>query len=112
MLSVYLDPQEIKKILGVDIFSNLKLKPIMDELLGLKETKPFECVGTIYEVRAVVNHLLMDKNYNCLPLFSDLKPMPAANLDDLEKSWNDIHFLPEKFEKLLKKNFSFILSII
>lgn len=105
MLSVYLDPQEIKKILGVDIFSNLKLKPIMDELLGLKETKPFECVGTIYEVRAVVNHLLMDKNYNCLPLFSDLKPMPAANLDDLEKSWNDIHFLPEKFEKLLKKNF-------
>jgi hypothetical protein len=51
ILSPFLDDEELNAIFGKDILQQESLKPWLDELAGWSETKPFECVGTIDEVR-------------------------------------------------------------
>ena len=102
MLAPYINPNELENIFGGDIFSNMELKNTLDELLGLKMSKPFECIGTVDEVRAVVNQLITDEYYSHKPLFANLTPLPAPNIETLENSWNEFHFLPKEFEKILK----------
>lgn len=51
ILSPFLDDGELYAIFGKDILQQESLKPWLDELAGWSETKPFECVGTIGEVR-------------------------------------------------------------
>ena len=106
MLALYINHDELENIFGKDIFSNLELKNTLEELLGLKMTKPFECIGTVDEVRAVVNQLTTDEYYSKKPLFANLTPLPAPSLKTIEESWNDIHFLPLNFKKILKKEFN------
>jgi len=107
MLAPYINHNELENIFGKDIFSNLELKNTLEELLGLKMTKPFECIGTVDEVRAVVNQLITDEYYSKKPLFANLTPLPAPSLKTIEESWNDIHYLPLDFEKILKKAFNY-----
>lgn len=52
ILSPFLSRDEIRNILGTDIFENIRLYPTLLELAGWADNKPFECVGTIEEVRA------------------------------------------------------------
>ena len=51
ILSPYLEREKLKQIFGRDLLADEELWPVLRELLGLAETKPFECVGTIWEVR-------------------------------------------------------------
>lgn len=51
MLSPYIERKRLAELFGKDLLADEKLIPILRELLGLEETKPFECVGTIWEVR-------------------------------------------------------------
>lgn len=102
MLAPYINHQELENIFGRDIFSNMELRNTLDELLGLKMSKPFECIGTVDEVRAVVNQLITDEYYSQKPLFANLTPLPAPQIKTIEESWNEFHFLPKDFEKILK----------
>ncbi|NMC51884.1 UDP-N-acetylmuramoyl-L-alanine--D-glutamate ligase [Candidatus Kuenenbacteria bacterium] len=54
MLSAYLAESELEKIFGKNLYQDRKLKPIFDELLGLKRHKPFECVGTPEEMENAI----------------------------------------------------------
>ena len=51
ILSPYIEREKLKQIFGQDLLADEQLRPVLRELLGLAETKPFECVGTIWEVR-------------------------------------------------------------
>lgn len=47
----FLEKKVLLKIFGQDILANKKLLTLMENLLGQKGFKPFECVGTIKEAR-------------------------------------------------------------
>jgi tRNA(Ile)-lysidine synthase TilS/MesJ len=54
ILYPFLKEKEILKIFGENIFENEKLLPVFERLVGLKEFKPFECVGTKNEVKKAI----------------------------------------------------------
>ncbi len=57
MLAPFLGVNRIHELLGKDILDDLNLLPLLDELSGFSSVKPFECVGTITEVKAALNEI-------------------------------------------------------
>jgi UDP-N-acetyl-alpha-D-muramoyl-L-alanyl-L-glutamate epimerase len=58
ILSPFLTKEQLMSQFGKDLLDEITLIPILEELIGLKETKPFECVGTVWEVRKALNMTL------------------------------------------------------
>ncbi len=50
ILSPFLDEGKLVEIFGKNLFADDSLKPIFDQLTGIADEKPFDCVGTIGEV--------------------------------------------------------------
>ena len=74
------------------------LRPIFEELNGTAPVKPFECVGTVEEVRACMN---------ATSEAPELVPEPVEGregptVEEILNRFNNDHFLPEKFEHILK----------
>ena len=86
ILSPFLSREKLTAIFGKDLMADDSLRPIYEELNGTADVKPFECVGTVEEVRAC---------------------MEAANgnrdkVNEILNRFSNEHFLPEKFEQILK----------
>ena len=65
ILSPFLYKDKLVNIFNKDLFEDEQLLTTYLELLGLRETKPFECVGTVEEVKYATIMLikkLLDKN--------------------------------------------------
>lgn len=60
ILAPFLYKDKLVDIFKVDVFENKNLLEEMFKLIGKKESKPFECVGTIYETKFSLN-MLMEK---------------------------------------------------
>lgn len=50
LLAAFLPKKEVLDIFGKNLFEDEDLLPLLKELLGLKDIKPFECVGTPEEM--------------------------------------------------------------
>ncbi len=50
ILSPFVEEKVLLRIFGKDLLNETGLKNIFDELIGISDVKPFECVGTIDEV--------------------------------------------------------------
>lgn len=50
LLSAFLEPQKVQTIFGKNLFEDTSLLPLFEELLGLRNIKPFDCVGIPEEV--------------------------------------------------------------
>lgn len=59
IMSNFTDKNTMIDIFGEDLLDKKEMLDYFLELLGKKETKPFECVGTIDEVNYVVNNLAL-----------------------------------------------------
>lgn len=66
LMSYFVSKENMVNIFGEDLLDKKEMLEYFLELLGKKNTKPFECVGTIDEVVFVVNSLII-KNNNELP---------------------------------------------
>lgn len=69
ILYPFLEEKKLIKIFGKDLFKEKKLLPIMEQLLGRKGFKPFECVGTKKEVLlalSLAKKKAKKKNQTCL----------------------------------------------
>ena len=86
ILSPFIPRERLAEIFGKDLWADSELQPIFEELNGTAEVKPFECVGTVEEVRACVE--AMDGN--------------RAKAEAILHRFNKEHFLPQRFEQLLK----------
>ncbi|MFA6106136.1 MAG: hypothetical protein WC745_00495 [Patescibacteria group bacterium] len=53
-LAAFLSKAELKKIFGKNLYADKKLLTLYLELLGEKDIKPFDCVGTPEEVKAAM----------------------------------------------------------
>ena len=86
ILSPFLSREKLTAIFGKDLMADESLRPILEELNGTAAVKPFECVGTVEEVRACDEAV---KGNRML-------------VEEILRRFNDEHFLPNKFEQILK----------
>lgn len=54
MLSAFIDDDDIYKVFGKEILNDESLWPVYQQLAGIVDDKPFECVGTRAEVNAAI----------------------------------------------------------
>jgi hypothetical protein len=73
--------------------ADASLQPILEELNGTAAVKPFECVGTVEEVRACLNATAK------VP-----EPVEGPTVEEILSRFNTNHFLPPQFEQILKSH--------
>lgn len=101
LLSPFIPQKKMHEIFGKALLNDENLKPILDELRGLKESKPFECVGTIDEVELALQHA--QKEYREEKLMKDMTASDdEKSLNTALLEWNSVHFLPTIFTHTLK----------
>lgn len=88
ILSPFLSKERLTEIFGKDLMADEGLKPVFEELNGTAPVKPFECVGTVEEVRA------------CMEAVNGHR----EQVDEILRRFNHDHFLPSRFEAILKKH--------
>lgn len=108
MISPFLHPDKVKTIFGKDLFNDISLIATLNQLTGVAPEKPFECVGTISEVKAALEETI--RQYGGAPLpallnhYLTTTPTTSATLFiSLLHAWDTDNYLPERFEVLLKR---------
>ena len=86
ILSPFLSKEKLVAIFGKDLMADESLRPIFEELNGTAPVKPFECVGTVEEVRACMEAMNGNRD----------------KVEEILHRFNENHFLPEKFERIMK----------
>jgi UDP-N-acetyl-alpha-D-muramoyl-L-alanyl-L-glutamate epimerase len=110
ILSPFIDRKTLDGIFGTDILDKKNLRHSFEQLIGIAETKPFECVGTVDEVNASLCHILGRQNEDLPYLLEYYKTTENyilhkdTDISALLKAFDPIHFLPAKFDDILKKN--------
>ena len=97
ILSPFLSRERLTALFGKDLMADLTLRPVFEELNGTAAVKPFECVGTVEEVRACVDAMPERKG-----TLVETSPRGEATVDEILRRFNGEHFLPERFERILK----------
>ena len=109
ILSPKLYKDELVDIFGTDMYEDSSLLETFKELIGDAKTKPFECVGTIKEVRYAVSETIkkIDKLPYLLQYYKDNYDMVDEDIID---SYNTTNNLPKEFEKALKETLKCIMK--
>lgn len=110
MLSAYLRQKEIVEIFGTDMLNDETMMELFEQLTGLVDDKPFECVGTRDEVNVAICMAIanMKKENHPIPYLyqrymkSSYYPAYQRRRVDME-AWNDQNGLPDAYREILKK---------
>ena len=109
ILSPFLSREKLVAIFGKDMMADISLRPILEELNGTAAVKPFECVGTVEEVNACLKAAGTSTGSvtarSKVPEPAEIKvpePVEGPTVDEILSRFNTNHFLPEKFEQILK----------
>jgi len=112
-LSLYpfMTSKELLSIFGADFSQHPSIELELSRILGIKDHKPFECVGTIEEARAALilagekHKRERTKSPAAFQRLSDeIRLIERANLGGAQallNHWNKEHFLPARYAKLL-----------
>ncbi len=107
-LAAFLPPQEVLKIFGRNLYADKSLLYLYQELLGEKNFKPFDCVGTPEEVKLAMSLGRRGGEFNddyIIKYFSAKILPKIKNIDKLQKitmsnyGW---HNLPPQFRALVR----------
>lgn len=71
MLRAFMSKDEVINIFGENLLDKESLKKDFLELIGESETKPFECIGTIDEVKYAMNRIVKDDDSCLSRLYKD-----------------------------------------
>lgn len=117
MLAPFIAMDEMIAIYGENLFEKESLFPVLKELCGLTDEKPFECVGTIDEVNIALSYKLKSygnkklpillKKYSELPVYQQYKNIPIQNTLN---SFNLEHNLDENTFNIISKRLEWISS--
>ncbi|MSQ47942.1 MAG: hypothetical protein EXR78_06075 [Deltaproteobacteria bacterium] len=103
---------ELTRIFGADLFTQKELIPLLNELVGLSQEKPFECVGTTEEMLVAlflsVQHA--KKLDGLMPVVleyveTDILPRTPnlqQHVQPLLLAWSEEHHLPREYAQFLK----------
>ena len=96
-------------IFGANLLDDPDLLPLLNDLTGVSQSKPFDCIGTIDEVNAVLVNLIRKLRGEELPaLLREYKASEAyiryqqLDYQSLLRTFNPEHFLPVEYENLLR----------
>lgn len=105
ILSPFLYKEKLINIFGNDLYEDKELLETFEELLGYKETKPWECVGTFEEVRYAVSLLIKKLENEKLPYLLEYykNKYPLYLNEKFETKYNNQNNLDEHFEKIIKE---------
>jgi hypothetical protein len=101
--------KKVVEIFGKDLLDEKKLKKYFDELSGISETKPFDCVGTLDEVNYSLVRTIekrgeslpfLLKYYLSTPYYYRYRDNTKEEITLVEKK---AHFLEDGFMKILRK---------
>lgn len=112
ILSPFLSHERLCQIFGADMVNDASMIPVMEQLVGVVEEKPFECVGSRDEVNMAICLTIrqMEVDGMDLPvLFRHYKTLPQYNEYSRRKNsffteYDEQNLLPERFAALVKKN--------
>ena len=92
ILSPFIEPSRLNQIFGKSMFDDVTLEHEFMQLTGEAETKPFECVGTVSEVRQALARAIElwypSERPALLKLVELDKLVELVKLDNLEKLGN------------------------
>lgn len=104
LMSNFVSKNQMIDIFGCDLLDKKEMLDYFLELLGKKNTKPFECVGTIEEVNYVVNNLV--KKEGKLPYLLEyykhnysLENVNGSIITNLDEN----HNVPSELVELIRK---------
>jgi len=72
-LAAFLPKKDILEIFGKNLLEDKKLTPLFEELIGIRNFKPFECVGTQEETREALRKILEREEFNEAALIKHFK---------------------------------------
>jgi hypothetical protein len=112
LLYPFLRTEDVTRIFGEDLFKRAEAIPLVRELLGLTEHKPFECVGTKEEM-LVAFYLSVQKakaHRGALPVvlqYVEEEIVPKQRdlprrAERILHAWGDQHYLPPEYVSLLR----------
>ena len=111
ILSPFLEPDALRAIFGEDLTDKESLLPAMRELCGLSAEKPFECIGTVEEVRAAAWMTIrrMQAAGQTLPCLLDwcARNVPPVHADPLT-AFNEAHHVPEEYMHCVKEMYDYV----
>ncbi|MGN0032214.1 MAG: hypothetical protein ACI358_00280 [Candidatus Limimorpha sp.] len=102
-MSPFINRKDLSSIFGKDLLKDNDLKPILHQLDGDAEVKPFECVGTVGEVRACLNHILMNDNDLNDTFLKDAAIEDGPSVTDFISQFDENNNLPDSFSIILKE---------
>ena len=112
ILSPFLSREEVKEIFGTDMLEDETMQSTMEQLVGIQEEKPFECVGSMDEINTAlvmtIDRLEKDgeklpyllKYYKTTGLYEEYK----AKGDHFSGYFDEQNLVPTAWEKLVRKN--------
>lgn len=106
ILSPFIEIDKLTNIFGTNMLEDKTLLETFKELLGYAKNKPFECVGTINEVRYACSKTIINLNNNNIKLPYLLEyysnNYPSYN-ENIENYFNNINNVPDKYIEKIKK---------
>jgi hypothetical protein len=110
ILSPFLSIAEIENIFGKNLLDDKNLEKDFDELVGIADIKPFECVGTVDEVRIALS--LSFEKYKVKPYLLKRFENLGLQIEFDKKELIDLNsenFLSENYLNLIKSNLEKII---
>lgn len=112
ILSPFMSHERLCEIFGKDMLEDADMIPIMNQLIGAVEEKPFECVGSREEVNAAITMTIsaLEKENNRLPKLLAYYRQTPFYREYKEKEnvyfsyYEEKNLLPEHFARLVKEN--------
>jgi len=113
LLSAHIGIARTNKVFGESLLNKKTLKKEFLELAGQATTKPFECIGTIDEIRVAITLIkkqqpALFKEQFLLKLFGRNYPESFASTEEIEKIESTFykgHRLNKKFKKLVYEGY-------
>lgn len=106
-MAAFLDKADLMTMFGTNLFEDEKLIPLFEELLGIRNFKPFECVGTPEETKAAFILAHRCGEFEDTPIMkmfvsSVLKTIkkPDALIKEILEPAGE-HFIPEAFRPFI-----------
>lgn len=111
ILAPFVGKDDLVKIFGANLLDNDELKNLFEETLGVRDIKPFECVGTFEETQLAMLKISQKKEWQSDILVGHFvaKILPKFNVDWTSReqqllSMQKGHFILEKFLKIIKSH--------
>jgi len=102
-LSPFISRARLTGIFGKDLLKDKELASTLEKLDGTSEVKPFECVGTIDEVRACVNNIIQSDDNLKDTILEKVDLTCGMTVEDFICQFDNQHNLPVLFEEILKE---------